>query len=148
MEPQGGDHRPHVPPPSLWPVGFAVGIVCILAGLVVSWPAVAAGALITAIFGFLWVRDVTSEHRAPVVEHEPAPEEVRPRPARYAPVEPVAAVEGEAGMPELEEGEIDRFPRSKFLEGATLGLGAAIGGIVTLPALGFAVLPAFTDQAP
>lgn len=45
-----------------------------------------------------------------------------------------------------DEAEIDRFPRNKFLEGATLGLGAAIGGIVTLPVLGFAVLPAFTDQ--
>ena len=27
----GGD-TPHGPPPSLWPVGFAVGIVCILVG--------------------------------------------------------------------------------------------------------------------
>src|ERR1051325_778085 len=47
-------------------------------------------------------------------------------------------------MPEPEPGE--RFPRSVFLEGATLGLGAVIGGIVTVPAIGFAVLPAFLKQ--
>ena len=41
-----------------------------------------------------------------------------------------------------------RYPRNKFLEVSTLGLGAAIGGIVTLPMLGFAVLPAFIDQEP
>ena len=33
-----------------------------------------------------------------------------------------------------------------FLELSTLGIGAAIGGLVTLPVLGFAVLPAFTNQ--
>jgi menaquinol-cytochrome c reductase iron-sulfur subunit len=33
-----------------------------------------------------------------------------------------------------------------FLELSTLGIGAAIGGIVTLPALGFMIAPAFVDQ--
>ena len=47
-------------------------------------------------------------------------------------------------MPEPEPGE--RFPRSRFLEGATLGLGGVIGAIVTLPAAGFAVLPGFLKQ--
>ena len=47
-------------------------------------------------------------------------------------------------MPEPEPGE--RFPRSKFLEASTLGLGAVIGGLVTVPALGFMVVPAFEDQ--
>lgn len=142
MEPSSGDHRPHVSPPSLWPVGFAVGIVCILAGLIVSWAAVAAGAVIAAVFGFLWVRDVTTEQRRPVAD-EPAgsgPE----LPSRGAPAIP--ANEGEAALPEMDQGEIDRYPRSKFLEGATLGLGAAIGGLVTVPALGFMVVPAFVHQ--
>jgi hypothetical protein len=31
------DEKPHLPPPSLWPVGFAIGIACVLVGLVVSW---------------------------------------------------------------------------------------------------------------
>ena len=47
-------------------------------------------------------------------------------------------------MSDAEGGE--RFAADKFLEGATLGLGAVIGGIVTLPAVGFAVLPAFVNQ--
>jgi Rieske Fe-S protein len=42
--------------------------------------------------------------------------------------------------------EEDRYGRSKFLEISTLGLGAVIGGVVTAPALGFMVAPAFLDQ--
>ena len=52
------EERPHVPGPSLWPVGFAVGIACVLVGLVVSWPVAAVGAVIALVFGFLWIRDV------------------------------------------------------------------------------------------
>jgi Rieske Fe-S protein len=40
----------------------------------------------------------------------------------------------------------DKYPRSKFLEGATLGLGGVIGGLVTVPVAGFAIAPAFIDQ--
>jgi Rieske Fe-S protein len=47
-------------------------------------------------------------------------------------------------MPHPDPGE--RFPRSKFLEASTLGLGAVIGGIVTVPVAGFAVLPAYLNQ--
>src|SRR5690348_4856221 len=36
--------------------------------------------------------------------------------------------------------------RSHFLEGATLGLGAVIGGLITVPVAGFAVLPSFLGQ--
>jgi len=39
-----------------------------------------------------------------------------------------------------------RFPRSRFLEGATLGLGGVIGGLVTVPAIGFMIVPAFKGQ--
>jgi Rieske Fe-S protein len=119
------EERPHVPGPSLWPVGFAVGIACVLVGLVVSWPVAAVGALIALVFGFLWVRDVTREHRGD--------------PHAVAEAEPVPAVL-------VEEQELPAYPRNKFLEISTLGLGALIGGIVTLPILGFAVLPAFVNQ--
>jgi Rieske Fe-S protein len=37
------------------------------------------------------------------------------------------------------------YTRSRFLEASTLGLGAAIGVVVTLPVLGFMVLPSFTN---
>src|SRR5262249_5616106 len=36
--------------------------------------------------------------------------------------------------------------RSGFLEGATLGLGAVIGGLITVPVAGFAILPGFLGQ--
>jgi menaquinol-cytochrome c reductase iron-sulfur subunit len=121
--PGGG---PHLPPPSLWPIGFAVGIACILLGLVLSWIVTAVGAVLTASFALLWVRDLTREvaGKAPAVEPE------RRADAEEAPAEPQAKT----------------YPRSAFLEGATLGLGGVIGGLVAVPALGFAVLPSFTNQ--
>jgi Rieske Fe-S protein len=36
--------------------------------------------------------------------------------------------------------------RSRFLEGATLGLGGVIGGLITVPVAGFALLPSFLSQ--
>jgi Rieske Fe-S protein len=134
VDSHGGDERPHLPSPTLWPVGFAVGVAVLLVGVILGWFIVAIGAALAAIFGFLWIREVTGEVREapPAVEPEPVP--------------PIAAYRGRAAVPEPGEGEIVRFPRSKFLEGATLGIGAAIGGIVTLPVAGFALLPPFIDQ--
>jgi menaquinol-cytochrome c reductase iron-sulfur subunit len=135
LEERPGDDQPQLPSPSLWPVGFAVGIVCLLVGLVVSWPVAAVGAVLALVFGFLWARDVATGR--PAVAGPPPGE---PIPDGLA----VPADVGEAAMPAPEPGE--RFPRNKFLEGATLGLGAVIGGIVTLPAVGFALLPGFLKQ--
>lgn len=142
MEPHGGEQRPHASPPSLWPVGFAVGIAILLTGAVLGWFVAAVGAILTVVFGFLWVRDVTGGMRTvPERAHEA---EVAPAPPTPAP--PIPAHEGPAAMPVASDEEVERFPRSKFLEGATLGIGAAIGGIVTLPVAGMAVLPAFTGE--
>jgi menaquinol-cytochrome c reductase iron-sulfur subunit len=121
------DH-PHLPGPSVWPVGFALGVVCLLVGIVVSWVVAAVGAAIAVVFAFLWVRDLAG--RSGLTEAEGG--------------EPETRAAAEPAEPAWEPGE--RFPRSVFLEGATLGLGAVIGGIVTVPALGFMVLPAFVDQ--
>jgi menaquinol-cytochrome c reductase iron-sulfur subunit len=44
------------------------------------------------------------------------------------------------------DGEVTRYPRNKFLELSTLGLGGVITAVVALPVVGFAVLPAFRDQ--
>ena len=142
MEPPHADHEPHLPGPSPWPFAFALGVAVLLTGLIVGWLVVAIGALITVVFGFLWVRDASRELRGDVPEIEPERREVRPA-RRMVPESPA---EGEAGMPLMTEAEIERFPRSKFLEASTLGIGAAIGGIVTVPVLGFAVAPAFLDQ--
>src|SRR5262249_62134297 len=105
--------KPHLPPPSLWPIGFAIGVVCILVGLIVSWPAVAVGAALAVIFGFLWVRDVTGGHRrrdAGVGPGAGGPESATEGPA-------VPAEHGEAAMPAPEAGEA--HSPHPFLPGAT-----------------------------
>jgi Rieske Fe-S protein len=132
-EPEEQHDEPHLPPPSLWPVGFAIGIVVILVGLVINPVVISSiGAAIAVVFGFLWARDATAELRGQRIVVEPERREVVP-----------ATVGGEA-MPPPEPGE--RFPRSRFLEASTLGLGAVIGGIVTVPVAGFALLPPFLKQ--
>jgi Rieske Fe-S protein len=130
MASPSGEQRPHDPPPSLWPIGFAVGVAILLTGLVVGWFIVVLGAVLTVAFGFLWIRDVTTDMRGHVPEIEPERREVA----------------AHASVPAVSEEDLERFPRNKFLELATLGVGGLITGIVTLPVLGFAVLPAFVDQ--
>jgi quinol---cytochrome c reductase iron-sulfur subunit, bacillus type len=111
---------PHVPAPSLWPIGFAIGIACILVGLVVSVTALFVGGIIALVFGLLWVRDVITPQAAPAAE-APTP--------RYAEV-----TEADLGP------SVDR---TTFLSLATIGVGGLIGAGVTLPVLGFGVLPSF-----
>jgi Rieske Fe-S protein len=134
LQPTNHDDHPHVPGPSLWPVGFAVGVVVLLVGLIVSWYVVGLGAILALVFGLLWVRDLTV---GTPLAHAPEVEPERPTgPALPAP-------SGEAGAPESDP---DRYPRSKFLELSTLGVGGVIGGLVTAPAIGFMVAPAFLKQ--
>jgi Rieske Fe-S protein len=125
--------EPHLPAPTIWPVGFAVGVALVLIGLIVSWPVAAAGAILTLIFAFLWIRDATREYRGVPVEEEEEPPIVE---------EPVP----DEGLVAAEEEDVERYPRSRFLEAATLGFGGLIGAVVTLPPLGLAVVPAFVDQ--
>jgi Rieske Fe-S protein len=129
VEPQQGDDKSHVPAPSLWPVGFAIGLVCLLVGLVVSWWAVAIGAVIALIFGVVWVRDLSSSSEAGAVPPEP--------PTKQAPAAAPALAAAAAA---------DRYPRDKFLELSTLGLGAVIGGLVTIPPLGMLTASSFEGQ--
>ena len=114
----------HLPSPTIWPFAFAGAVALILLGLIVSLTITAIGVVLAVVFGFLWIRDVTRDLRA-----EPEPVEA-----------PVVVEEEE------EVAEPERYTRSMFLEASTLGLGAVIGGIVTVPVLGFAVLPAFVNQ--
>jgi menaquinol-cytochrome c reductase iron-sulfur subunit len=116
----------HLPESTIWPFGFASGVALMLLGLVVNWVIVAIGAAIAIVFGFLWIREATRELRGMAEERR---------------VTSAAEAETEGA-----EGEVDRYSRSTFLSGATLGIGALIGGIVTLPAVGFAVIPAFRGQ--
>ena len=113
------DEKPHVPAPSLWPIGFAIGIACTLVGLVVSVPVLIVGGIITVVFGALWAYDLLQAHPSETPMEE-------------------AALEGEP--------EVRAYDRNVFLSAATIGVGGLIGAVVTLPVLGFAVLPSFESQ--
>ena len=128
-EPVQEDSEQHLPAPTILPFAFAGGIALILIGLIINWWLAVAGGILALLFGFAWIREVTRDVRTapePVVVEEPVSE---------------LAVEEEEG-PEAPE----RYPRSVFLEISTLGIGAAIGALVTIPALGFMIAPAFVDQ--
>ena len=125
----------HLPSPSLWPIGFAIGIVVVLVGLIIDPLLISTiGAAIAIVFGFLWARDATRELRAEPVVVDPERREVS------------------AAVPSAEEGTArvsgpqEPVTRSVFLEGATIGLGAVIGGLITVPVAGFMVLPGFLRQ--
>jgi Rieske Fe-S protein len=121
------DQSEHVPESheqafSLWPIGVAIGVAFCLVGLLVSWWIVAVGAVVVALFGVAWIYDVTRARRP----------------------EPVAAAAPAAGeqIARASVGE-QEATRKTFLSAVTLGLGAAIGAIVTIPPLVFAGLPPF-----
>jgi Rieske Fe-S protein len=125
----------HLPSPSLWPIGFAIGIVVVLVGLVINPLLISSiGAVIAIVFGFLWARDATRELNGQPVAVEPERREMRETP-------PPAGPEGAALV-----GPETPVTRSVFLEGATLGLGGVIGGLITVPVAGFLVLPGFLRQ--
>jgi quinol---cytochrome c reductase iron-sulfur subunit, bacillus type len=130
-EPAHEDSEQHLPAPSILPFAFAGGIALILIGLIINWWLAVAGGVLALLFGFAWIREVTRDVRA-----APEPEPV----VVEEPVSELAAEEEEG--PE----EPERYPRSVFLELSTLGIGAAIGALVTVPALGFMIAPAFVGQ--
>jgi Rieske Fe-S protein len=136
VETRGPTEPPHGPAPSLWPLGFAIGITVALVGLVIgSWSAVAVGAVLLLAFGFLWARDVATGMQEP-----PAVEDAEPGgPESATDAPPLPAQAGGAALAEMEDEEIERYPRNVFLELSTIGIGAAIGGLVTLPVIVMAV---------
>jgi Rieske Fe-S protein len=104
----------------IWPAGFAIGIAVLLVGLIVDPLAITpVGGAIALLAGAAWMR---GNHRTGRSEDAP--------PAR---------------VPEHETDE-PRFPRSRLLERATLGLGGLVALGVALPAAGFAVLPSFLGR--
>ena len=112
-----------MPAPTLWPIGFAIGIVVALVGLIISPTLVSPiGGAIAIVFGVLWAREATAELRGEHVAVEPERRERTEPDTESVP----------AGT---------AVTRSRFLEGATLGLGGVIGGVITVPVAGFALLP-------
>jgi menaquinol-cytochrome c reductase iron-sulfur subunit len=117
------DPKTHAPGHSLWPIGFAISVAVALVGLLVSWWIVGIGCVLLVFFGAAWAYDVSREHRPKPVE-PPTPPKAGEQIAR-APVGEQPAT------------------RKGFLGAMTLGLGAAIGAIVTIPPLVFAGVPPF-----
>ena len=125
--------EPHLPAPTLWPIGFAIGIVVVLVGLIINPELISSiGGAIAVVFAFLWAREATAELRGEPIVVEPERREVAPPAAQQG--VPLPVVEGTV------------VTRSRFLEGATLGLGGVIGGLITVPVAGFAILPGFLRQ--
>ncbi|HZT95052.1 MAG TPA: hypothetical protein VE985_11310 [Gaiellaceae bacterium] len=131
----------HLPPPTFWPIGFAIGIVVVLVGLVINPELISSiGAVIAIVFGFLWARDATAELRGQTLVVEPERRQLKE--AGEGMTAPPADQQGVA-LPRVDPATVTR---SRFLEGATLGLGGVIGGLITVPVAGFALLPSFLDQ--
>jgi Rieske Fe-S protein len=128
VDPQQGEHKPDLPGPSVWPIGVAVGVACLLVGLVISWWIVAIGGGITLVFGFLWLRELAGH---PVVAKAPAP----PSPPKPGPPPPERRYEGQTTT------------RQGFLSVATLGLGGVVGALVSIPSIFMAVVPPFLKQS-
>jgi len=126
-----GHDNSHLPGPSIWPIAFAIGVACLLLGLVISWLVAVIGAVIAVVAGLLWARDVTRDVRGEVPAIEPETRVVADEPSA-----PVVVADDEP---------LPAFPRSRFLEASLIGLSAALGGVLTVPVLGFMVLPSFTN---
>jgi Rieske Fe-S protein len=104
---------------AIWPVMLAIGVTVMLVGLVVSPLAIAPlGGALALVAGALWVRDNRRTSRS-----QPVAQPLRREP----------------------DGE-ERFPRSRLLERATIGLGGVIALTAGLPVAGFAILPGFLNQ--
>lgn len=102
--------------PTLAPIAFAIGIGVLLAGLIVNPDVILpVGGAITLLAAVAWIRGGGSRTSA-------------------------------SAEPESHEkaAEVERFPRNRFLERATLGLGGLVAVGVALPAIGAAVLPALS----
>ena len=104
----------------VWPISFAVGIAVLLVGLIIN-PLVIAplGGAITILSGIAWVRGNRRAPRSGTSQPEPVPQGTM---------------------------DAERFPRSRLLERATLGLGGVVALGVALPAVGVAVLPSFLGR--
>jgi Rieske Fe-S protein len=140
VETKGPTGPPHGPAPSLWPLGFAIGLTVALVGLVIgNWATVAVGGVLLVAFGFIWARDVVTG------EGEPPEEAVEEAPESPATALPLAVPVGGPAVDDDEDAE-DAMPRSTFLSVTTLGLGGVITGLVAIPVTVFAVGPPFVGQ--
>jgi Rieske Fe-S protein len=120
MSPQRPDEPDAATAATVWPISFAVGVAVLLVGLIVNPEVIAPlGGAITVLAGFGWVRGGRSDRQP---------------------------TSSEAKRPQAAARDGERYPRSRFLERATLGLGGLVAAGVALPAAGFALLPSLLGQ--
>jgi Rieske Fe-S protein len=99
------------------PLGFAIGVVVLLVGLVINpWVIAPLGAAITLAAAVTWIRRGGGPATAEVDEP--------PRPTATA----------------------ERYTRSRMLERATLAIGGLVGLAIAAPVAGFTLLPSFLGQ--
>jgi Rieske Fe-S protein len=119
MDAQRFDESAAATTATVWPIGFAVGVAVLLIGLIVNPEVIAPlGGAITILAGFGWLRGGRSGQ----------------------------ATSTGATRPKAATRDDKRYPRSRFLERATLGLGGVVAAGVALPAAGLAILPSFVGQ--
>jgi Rieske Fe-S protein len=121
-------HQPEPSGQTVWPIGVAIGISCVLAGLIISWWVVAIGGGIALVFGFLWLSDLAGH---PIARRPAA------APPAAAPGPPPAARHYEAPA----------TTRTGFLSLTTIGLGGVIGALVSIPPIFVALIPPFLKQS-
>jgi Rieske Fe-S protein len=120
MGPQRFDEPAAPTTATVWPICFAVGVAVLLVGLIVNPEVIAPlGGAITILAGFGWVRGGRPDRQPTSIE---------------------------AARPQAAPSDGERYPRSRFLQRATLGLGGLIAAGVALPAAGLAILPPFVGQ--
>ena len=127
MHPEPSGHKPEQTQ-TVWPIGVAIGISCVLAGLIISWWVVAIGGGITIVFGFLWLSDLSGHS-------------IVRRPAAAPPAAPPGP------PPAARHYEAPTTTRTGFLSLATLGLGGVIGALVSIPPVFLALVPPFLKQS-
>jgi Rieske Fe-S protein len=102
---------------SVWPISVAAGVATLLIGLIVNPDVIAPLGGAIALFAAVgWIRGGASAAEKP--------------PSRA----------------KRDDATAERFPRSRLLERATLGLGGLITAAVALPTAGLALLPTLLGQ--
>jgi len=91
------------------------------------------GIVITVVFAALWIRELARGRSLPSAPASVVPETRANRVREITPA--LATVKSDT-----------QVSRNVFLELSTLGLGGVIGGLMTLPVLGFAIGPSFLKQ--
>jgi Rieske Fe-S protein len=125
LEPRREEHAAGL---SFWPWGLAFGVLVLLAGIAINWIVAAVGLVITLLCGFFFVRSLTRAHHLAEVEEAELAAEAPPAGER------------------VEIPSSPRYGRAAFLGITTIGLSQVIGGLLTLPILGFMIMPAFLKQ--